>query len=339
MPRLLVFGEIKVGAPHSSHERAPNFCSKLLTDSLITQMKVPAQVHCSLSEGETVSIGTIGLDDVQHSLDDLTRDSTLNPTEQADANGLNGPALEMLPHGAKFDEPTEVSFDISNLISKAQDETDEQNAVLVVMRQAEEGYPWLPLDPQEELTVDAQGQATMRLRSFSRFSVKLFRGPMAVTDAARMTGKALFEGASWLKKKAEGAAEASVNKIADADASTINTLVKYCAIGVGAAAAGASAACPIAALLLVPVGLKAKAIVEDPSTVQAFAKDLQEKMGDPEDPASGGITRALHTTFKEYAVKKGLDKIRDALEPFLPTDGKVALLECKQPLDARLKQA
>eukprot|EP01045_Picozoa_sp_COSAG04_P050241 COSAG04_NODE_20245_length_397_cov_4.426174_1_plen_59_part_10 len=59
-------------------------------------MKVPGHAHCSLSEDEPVSINTIDLDDVQHSLDDLTRDSTLNPTEQADANGLNGQALEML---------------------------------------------------------------------------------------------------------------------------------------------------------------------------------------------------------------------------------------------------
>ena len=71
-------------------------------------MKVPGQALCSLGEDEPVSINTIDMRNVQESLDNLSPE------------GLTGPVLEMLPHGAKFDEPTEVSLDINNLISEAQ---------------------------------------------------------------------------------------------------------------------------------------------------------------------------------------------------------------------------
>ena len=53
-----------------------------------------------------------------------------------------------------------------------------------------------------------------------------------------MAGNALLNGASWLKKKAEAAAEAAVNKIADADEGTVNMLVKGGAMIANTALAG-----------------------------------------------------------------------------------------------------
>ena len=99
-------------------------------------------------------------------------------------------------------------------------------------------------------------------------------------------------------------------------------------LGVGAAVAGASAACPVAGLVLAPVGQKAKAIVKDPGIVHAFAKDMKERMGDPEDPESRGVCAALRDKFKEYAVTKGLDTVWDDLEPYASH----LHLERKQPL-------
>ena len=70
-----------------------------------------------------------------------------------------------------------------------QEPQEAEGSVLLVLRQSREGGPWLPLTDQESVTVDAQGNATVQLRSFSDLTTMLFKGPKAAMNAARTAGK------------------------------------------------------------------------------------------------------------------------------------------------------
>jgi len=88
-----------------------------------------------------------------------------------------------------------------------------------MLRQADADSPWLPLEQDEPITLNADGQATVQLRSFSRFTCKLFRGPKAAAHAARTAGNALANGASKL-------AESAIHRVADANPATVSVTLR-----------------------------------------------------------------------------------------------------------------
>ena len=117
---------------------------------------------------DIASISRAEHEDLFASVDELTASETVGPPEeQTAAAGTDGPMLELLPHGSTFDEPVSVSFDISSMVAEQPQATE--GAVLLVLRQSGEDGPWLPLPEDELLTVDAEGKATVQLRSFSNF--------------------------------------------------------------------------------------------------------------------------------------------------------------------------
>ena len=136
---------------------------------------LPGRADANLNGGSSVTITSRSRKEHENlfaSVDALTSE-----VAGSSAAGTDGPMLELLPHGSTFKEPVSVSFGISEgdgggMIG--QEPQEREGSVLLVLRQSKEGGPWLPLSDQESVKVDAQGKATVQLRSFSILTTKLF---------------------------------------------------------------------------------------------------------------------------------------------------------------------
>ena len=74
----------------------------------------------------------------------------------------------MLPHGSEHAEPLLMQFDLSEAIQKME-QTD--HAVVLVLRQSESTAPWLPLQDDEHVSVDAKVRPFPFLCVFWAFSL------------------------------------------------------------------------------------------------------------------------------------------------------------------------
>lgn len=77
----------------------------------------------------------------------------LDGQTQAGDSAKHGPILELLPPCAEHAEPLLMQFDLSEAIEKTE-QTD--HAVVLVLRQSESTAPWLPLQDDEHVSVDAK---------------------------------------------------------------------------------------------------------------------------------------------------------------------------------------
>ena len=223
----------------------------------------------------------------------------------AEETGMNGPMIELQPHGSTFKEPVAVSFDMTKMVDKWSywKSGSGSDGVLLVLRQAHPSAPWLPLAEDETLDVDENGVATVRVKSFSRFTAKLFQGPKAALNAAKAATNAVLKAADEYATKA-------VNKVANADPQTVRMLAKYGAMAAGAALGVADAATGgVVGLALPGARDKLSAIRKNPEIVQDFAKELQGRL-----EVEGSLGGVLKNSLKEMAIEKGLDKLKPILE-------------------------
>eukprot|EP01046_Picozoa_sp_COSAG06_P040896 COSAG06_NODE_5002_length_3796_cov_33.444414_1_plen_655_part_10 len=169
--------------------------------------------------------------------------------------------------------------------------------------------------PDETLSVDAQGMATLKIRSFSSKKFTLFKGPKAAYRAAKMKAASIKKSAKEFTKKA-------LDWVADADgiegvivkgaivgaavvAAVALTPFAAPAVAVSAAAGGGTAGITAVASAVVAGELAAGAAaaaavkvgclvcVANPGVVQEQARKLSKWLGDDEATIQGAIVDNL----------------------------------------------
>ena len=242
-----------------------------------------------------------------------------------------GPGYELLPHGAEFSgEPVEISFDLSAQLTQSTSTDNatapppstvalatgptnngKQEAMLLILRKSAPGEPWLPLVQGESVSVDKAGIATVKLQSFSFFKSVVYKGPRAAARAAKGVANALGKATEDFVRK-------GVGSIADANPAVVSAIVKYGAMSAGAALSAATVSTGgLAALLIPTVGSKLKDVIENPGSLQKFAKQLNAQLQDPNNSLQGALKKSI----KEIAIAKGVPKLKEVLDPLLADFG------------------
>ena len=137
----------------------------LLTEPPFRKVKLPARADAKLPDGkEAIYI----------------QEQEPEPEQEQEPQPVR--ILMMTPHGSKFTQTVDVTFDISSEISSLK-----EDSVVIVMRKTTLDAPWEPLIDGESVTVNADGTATISVRSFSWFSCLV----MNARDAARYVASKL----------------------------------------------------------------------------------------------------------------------------------------------------
>ena len=265
-PRTVQAGELVSLLPDSQAVRLPK------DDAFghIT-MGLPGQSRARLPPSDGAGVSITPLADGSDAENDGDWESLTGGSDAAD-----GPLLELRPHGSRFakDSPVKVSFDATSLLQEPQYADGEEEGVLLILKQAGPSEPWLPLQAEETLTITADGIATVRLHSFSRIRPKYFPGASSVARAAKAAANAVEKAAGDMVRK-------GVQKVAEANPTVVNSIVKYGAIAAGAALSAATVATGgVVGLAMPVVAGKLQNIVANPQCVQSFAQTLQAQLED-----------------------------------------------------------
>ena len=226
-----------------------------------------------------------------------------------------GPMLQLMPSGARFSRPVELSFSVRSLVPEPQYADGREKGVLLVLRRRK-GEQWLPLIGSESLSVAADGTATVQLRSSGVICAKYFPGAEGATRAAALVGDLIFSIAKELAAQPLAARpvaprnkKAPPSAIASASVSVVNLVVTYASIAAGALLSASG-------YLGATGGLAG--LATDPDSQTRFATDLQDLLRDPKGSALPALERAV----KEVAAHKRLEEdIRPALEMLFKVAG------------------
>eukprot|EP01044_Picomonas_judraskeda_P003183 COSAG03_NODE_256_length_9839_cov_4.859754_5_plen_1545_part_00 len=212
-----------------------------------------------------------------------TADALLEPpvedAEQSSADTVDGPMLQLQPHGSTFEDPVLMSFDLASMTAGM---AVGDEGVLVVLRQPGPGQPWVPLSEGESITI-VNGRAIVQLRSFCNIFARFYKGAKACVHAARTQMVALKNaGKRFAAKCAKYVEEASDSEIERVGVA-VGAAAKWAA-GVGAAIIAGVLGCSAAPVVAVatPIVAVSAYVAQNPAGVKRHAAAIRKYFEQPD---------------------------------------------------------